>query len=510
MESGPSDPQSLQTSSTTNYRFSGLFNFFRSEGVQTTTPSVPASASTPTRKQAKIYQRSQTLKSNESSTPDSEVSSKSKVTAGNELDDPEGVMAPPRTTFFESAGDLLNPKLPSIEYLIDPSKRPRTIFHDRVYHPEDIPPPPLKKRATSSMALLRKGTGRTDSSTSTQKTGSTISSPTAPMAASPQPDPAILRRDDSNALRAGAGEDSHSEVVDGSQMKVEEKIARAYHRDLSWRKVLVKLEPDAHNNIIVRRMFANAYGWPVVHHLVEAHFSDSATARTRDDDEPSGERAKRLEEPTDTNGAETRTQVPGSKHSGSMTGDGTADDAKGSEESAASASAAAAAAATEANEALDAVPCLPGELSKQRSDENALGVMFPPSSSTPSSPSSLRALGRPRIERIDSVTWSEQDWVDSGDESCENVGDVEQRRGKNHVESEKGKDSSWNWTEKIVGKGGVSRSRSPSNPVSSAPELPLKAVGGSGENQPATVGDDKAQREEIVVVGSPDTAEPHI
>jgi hypothetical protein len=59
-------------------------------------------------------------------------------------------------------------------------------------------------------------------------------------------------------------------------MRVEEKIARAYHRDLSWRKVLVRLEPDAHNNMMVRRMFANAYGWPVVRHLCDAHFGDGA------------------------------------------------------------------------------------------------------------------------------------------------------------------------------------------------------------------------------------------
>jgi hypothetical protein len=61
-----------------------------------------------------------------------------------------------------------------------------------------------------------------------------------------------------------------------SGMRVEEKIARAYHRDLSWRKVLVRLEPDAHNNMIVRRIFANAYGWPVVRHLCDAHFGDGA------------------------------------------------------------------------------------------------------------------------------------------------------------------------------------------------------------------------------------------
>lgn len=89
-------------------------------------------------------------------------------------------------------------------------------------------------------------------------------------------------------------------------MRVEEKIARAYHRGLSWRKVLVKLEPDAHNNIVVRRTFANAFGWPVVQHLVDAHFSDAATARTRDEDEPGVERAKGLGERPGKHGKETR------------------------------------------------------------------------------------------------------------------------------------------------------------------------------------------------------------
>ena len=76
-----------------------------------------------------------------------------------------------------------------------------------------------------------------------------------------------------------------------SGMKVEEKIARAYHRDLSWRKVLVSLEPDAHNNIIVRRKFANAYGWPVVKHLVDTHFGYTTAATTADAVEEGGERA---------------------------------------------------------------------------------------------------------------------------------------------------------------------------------------------------------------------------
>ena len=130
------------------------------------------------------------------------------------------VEAPPRTTILEAAGDVLNPPLPNIEFLTDPSSRPRTIFHDRVYHAEDIP-----------------------------------------------------------------------EIPPNASPSIEEKIARAYHKDLSWRKVLVRLEPDAHNNMVVRRMFANAYGWPVIKHVVETHFGGSWKAQTPDDEESSAEGA---------------------------------------------------------------------------------------------------------------------------------------------------------------------------------------------------------------------------
>jgi hypothetical protein len=87
--------------------------------------------------------------------------------------------------------------------------------------------------------------------------------------------------------------------IDSGGMKVEEKIARAYHKDLSWRKVLVRLEPDAHNNMIVRRQFANAYGWPVVKHLCDTHFADTYSACTRDEAEPAKERALPSKTPID-------------------------------------------------------------------------------------------------------------------------------------------------------------------------------------------------------------------
>ncbi|CBX91082.1 hypothetical protein IAQ61_002545 [Plenodomus lingam] len=169
--------------------------------------------------------------------------------------------APPKTTIFESAGDIINPPVPTSSWINDPSSRARTIFHDRVYHPEDIPPPPMKKKAGN----------RSVSGDSTMSQASAAS-------------------------------------VDEGVMRVEEKIARAYHKDLSWRKVLVRLEPDAHNNIIVRRMFANAYGWPVIKHLCDTHFAETYSAQTRDENESAIDRAAGVEVPVKEDGEHVKGQ----------------------------------------------------------------------------------------------------------------------------------------------------------------------------------------------------------
>ena len=213
-------------------------------------------------KQTRIYKRGQTTRTDPDENVDPLTESPSisrspspfrqSTTAGDE--DPQNVFAPPKTSFFESAGDILSPPLPTKEFLIDPSSRPRTIFHDRVYHPEDIPPPPAKRPGRLSRS------SSSDSRNGLPKVSNT-----------------------------GDGQRTQTEDLGG--MKVEEKIARAYHHGLSWRKVLVRLEPDAHNNMVVRRMFANAYGWPVVKHLVDTHFADTYEANTADIFEPSKENA---------------------------------------------------------------------------------------------------------------------------------------------------------------------------------------------------------------------------
>jgi hypothetical protein len=204
---------------------------------------------------------------------------------------------PPRTSIFESAGDLLHPPLPSKQWIADPAVRARTIFHDRVYRPEDIPPPPVKKTNGSRRGSARQPLSRTASNELTTLQHRVFDAP-HPEAVTPAPSTA----NSSTANGSKPPSPQQSEITprspptkstsqDTSSMKIEEKIARAYHQDLTWRKVLVRLEPDAHNNMIVRRMFANAYGWPVIKHLCDTHFADTEAARTRDEDEDTRERA---------------------------------------------------------------------------------------------------------------------------------------------------------------------------------------------------------------------------
>lgn len=435
LEHPPSTPYTEGATSDTsemiaNGPLSGFFNFFRS--------NEPPKQQVTSQKQQKAFRSGQIRPSDDSSStgppsPDASSPRPAKATTGHDLDDEsERMNAPPRTTFFEAAGDLLNPKLPDVEYLLDPSKRPRTIFHDRVYHPSDIPPPPLKKRQST---LSRRAFSR--GSTSSQPSQSSSTS-------SPYPS---THRDDSVESAKDYDNGHHGqpdEVVDSSNMRVEEKIARAYHRDLSWRKVLVKLEPDAHNNIIVRRMFLNAYGWPVVKHIVDAHFSDSAVARSRDEDEYLGERALDPGQPPDEHGGETRSVPTGRILVTAPT--------ESPEQRSAS----------EAREALDKVPDLPAlntsslPIGSERKDH--ADSLSPP---TPS---------RRGIDRYDSATWSDRDFQDSENDT-DNDGSLDGSRSPGVAKSGEGKETAqnkghaktvsqdWNWTEKIVGKGDGSRKK---------------------------------------------------
>lgn len=290
-ESDPKRNQPLKKSPTQNQGpgfWSSLTSFLRPHAGSQKPPSV---------KQQKRFMRGQTMSNedmeetlaHEGGSEEPQQSGQSSpsnhrklLVRGSSLytdaSDNESLDAPPRTTVFESAGDLLNPPLPPKEFLLDPEARPRTIFHDRVYHPEDIPPPPTKRQKT----LMR----------------------------------SLSRNNDLNEIPNQASQDmqkiSSSKSQEPGSMRIEEKIARAYHKDMAWRKVLVRLEPDAHNNIIVRRMFANAYGWPVVKHMCDTHFGYTTAARTRDEDEEPVERAKPQNTPATKDGEEVKdqTQLP--------------------------------------------------------------------------------------------------------------------------------------------------------------------------------------------------------
>ncbi|KAG8422583.1 hypothetical protein J3459_010258 [Metarhizium acridum] len=88
----------------------GFFNFFKS--------NEPPKPQVTSAKQKKILRRGQTIPINDSDTPNSSITDTSdrkpgKATTGHEMEeDVDGMTAPPKTTFFESAGDLLNPSLP--------------------------------------------------------------------------------------------------------------------------------------------------------------------------------------------------------------------------------------------------------------------------------------------------------------------------------------------------------------------------------------------------------------
>ena len=391
-QSDISSPVSASTNASSP--FASLVNFFKPN------PSPKPHNDHP--KHTKIYKRSQTIKiGSDTSVPsiskqEPSPRGRSKATTGDEAhEDFDRLSAPPKTTFFESAGDLLKPPLPSVQFLIDPASRPRTIFHDRVYHPEDIPPPPLKKRPTSSL-LRRRSTATGSESPSVKHADSSLSS-----------------RDYDDTKHTNPDKDPR-DVVDGSAMKVEEKIARAYHRDLSWRKVLVRLEPDAHNNMIVRRMFANAYGWPVVKHLCDTHFSDAAVATTRDDDENSEERAKASNEAPDSDGGEMKDH---GKAPVRMLGH---EDRTNSEN----------------REAKDKVPAL-----NPAPKPGSLGLALAGRGIRPRNVSSDRTA--------ESEGWSERDWADSEVDSDE-------EEGRSKADSEEAKKGNWNWTEAIAGKGATS------------------------------------------------------
>lgn len=137
----------------------------------------------------------------------------------------------PKPSMIESATSLILPPVPSVRYITDPDSRDDVILHDKIYDERDLPP--VEADANDGAGVRKKSMMQMLND----------------------------KRDEFRQL-----------IGDNITEHYEEEIAREYHKLMLWRKVLVKLKPDAHNNIVVRRRFANAYGWPVIEHLVQNHF----------------------------------------------------------------------------------------------------------------------------------------------------------------------------------------------------------------------------------------------
>ncbi|KAG0665123.1 hypothetical protein C6P45_000480 [Maudiozyma exigua] len=135
----------------------------------------------------------------------------------------------PKVSLLETASSILLPPDPDMTYITRPSSRYSVIVHDKLYTESDLPDEANNESitlTTSKNILLQ-------------------------------------------AFAVGDGERKRYQ-------KLEELIARRWHKGMTWRKVVVALKPDAHNNIVVRRRFTNAYGWPVIDHLIANHFDQDS------------------------------------------------------------------------------------------------------------------------------------------------------------------------------------------------------------------------------------------
>lgn len=126
---------------------------------------------------------------------------------------------PPKASLVQLAlNSLINP-VPLVNFVTDPAARDPFIFHDKYYCFKETPQLPESKPVIMSRVFQNKDW----------------------------------------------------------KLKKQVKIALKYHASgITWRKVLVNLPPDAHNNIVVRRRFANGFGWGVIDHMLENLFCRDA------------------------------------------------------------------------------------------------------------------------------------------------------------------------------------------------------------------------------------------
>ncbi|CCK69415.1 putative hydrolase KNAG_0C03040 [Huiozyma naganishii CBS 8797] len=129
--------------------------------------------------------------------------------------------APTEASTVLSALSTLTAPVPTQEYIKNPKLRRDAIIHDHMYDPDHLPPEHYAHRPTLKKLVY--------------------------------PNESVNR--------------------------IQERIARAWQETMTWRKVLVKIQPDSHNNIVVRRRFVNLFGNVAVKHMAEEHFGAGASAK---------------------------------------------------------------------------------------------------------------------------------------------------------------------------------------------------------------------------------------
>lgn len=148
----------------------------------------------------------------------SSESDEQETTPPRKINEEQAKFNPPReaSTILAAISVLTSP-LPTQDYIKDPNSRTDSVVHDRMYHPSELPPPHYKSRPFYKKIIY----------------------------------------------------------PNESSNKLQEEIARSWQKSMSWRKVLVDLKPDAHNNIVVRRRFVNLFGNVAVRHMAETHFGNT-------------------------------------------------------------------------------------------------------------------------------------------------------------------------------------------------------------------------------------------
>ncbi|SSD59134.1 related to Putative lipase YDR444W [Saccharomycodes ludwigii] len=210
------------------YGVDKVFAIFKSEGLagirtykedrkQSTTGEIPL-LTLGNKMKLKKYRRLQILGNEENSgsnNEDDDVKGNLQQISGDVSGSIPDFKPIPKASTFMAAANVLLSALPTENYIKNPDIRTDGILHDRIYYPEELPPAHYTNREIFKKIIY--------------------------------PRDKIYRK--------------------------EERIARYWQESMQWRKVLVVLKPDSHNNIIVRRRFINLFGNVVIDHAAKTHFA---------------------------------------------------------------------------------------------------------------------------------------------------------------------------------------------------------------------------------------------